>query len=104
MAKPKSKKLHKNIQVAYQRLLTRGGLLCRQFSNSEDAIQHGGNFIYFTVRDNLPFPTGAGRFLIENDLCRPGGDGLFDDTPQTFIAAPRADFEAFKARYEAPHV
>lgn len=103
MAKAKSRKLHKNIQVAYQRLLTRGGLLCRQFSNSEEAVNHGGNYVYFTVRDNLPFPTGAGRFLIENDLAMPGGDGLFDDTPQTFRVVDRPVFEAFKAAYEAPH-
>jgi hypothetical protein len=99
--KPKRRKLNKNILVAYQRLISRGGLLCRQFSSSEEAVRCGGNYIYFTVRDNLPFPTGAGRFLIENNLAIGGGDGLFDDTPQTFRAVDRPVFNAFREKWEA---
>lgn len=101
MAKTKKRKFHKNIQIAFQRLLQTGGALCRQFSESAEAIEHGGNYIYFTVRDNTKFPTGAGRFLIENGLCVSGGDGLFEDTPQTFKAVPRDRFEEFKQNYEA---
>lgn len=102
MPKTKAPKFHKNIQIAFQRLHQRGGVLCRQYSSSDEAVKHGGNYIYFTVRDNLPFPTGAGRFLIEKELVRPGDDGLFADTPQTFVAVPRPDFEAFRVQYEAP--
>jgi hypothetical protein len=102
MPKAKTRKLHKNIQIAFRNLHQRGALLCRQFSQSEDAVKHGGNYIYFTVKDNVPFPTWAGRFLIENSLVQPGGDGLFEETPQTFVAVPRETFYAFKARYEAP--
>lgn len=102
MAKQKSRKLHKNIVVAFHRLHQRGKLLCRQFSQSDEAIKHGGNYIYFTVKDNQPFPTGAGRFLIEEGLCVSCDDGLFSETPQTFQVADKDAFEAFKAKYEAP--
>jgi len=101
MAKQKRRKLHKNILIAWQRLLQRGGRLCRQFSTSEDAVKHGGNYVYFTVKDNQPFPTGAGRFLIEEALVKSCADGLFADTPQSFEAVSRAEFDDFKARYEA---
>lgn len=100
MAKKKGRKLNKNIQIAYNRLLDRGELLCRQYSSSEEAVKYGGNYIYFTVKDNKPFPTGSGRFLIENSLALPSGDGLFDDTPQTFKAVNRDDFNAFRENFE----
>lgn len=102
MAKSKKRKLHQNIVVAFARLQQRGGVLCRQFSNSEDAIKRGGNYIYFTVKDNQEFPTGAGRFLVEEGLAVSSADGLFDDTPQTFKAVPFDRFEAFRSQYEAP--
>lgn len=99
--KSKTRKLHKNILIAFKRLRDRGGLLCRQFSDSKDAVAHGGNYIYFTVKDGQPFPTGAGRFLIEEALVKSRADGLFADTPQSFEAVSRDEFEAFKARYES---
>ena len=102
MAKSKARKLHNNVVVAFARLRRRGGILCRQFSSSEDAVTRGGNYIYFTVRDNLPFPTGAGRFLIEEGLCISCQDGLFSETPQTFEAVSFDAFNAFRAKYETP--
>jgi hypothetical protein len=102
MTKPKRRKLNKNIIVAFQRLHKSGRLLCRQFSQSEEAQRIGGNYIYFTVRDNVKFPTGVGRFLIENGLCTSSADGLFDDTPQTFEAVDRPVFDSFREKYEAP--
>ncbi|MDP9572412.1 UNVERIFIED_ORG: hypothetical protein J2W66_002905 [Agrobacterium larrymoorei] len=101
MPKAKFKKLHKNIVLSYHRLVSRGGVICRQFSSSDEAVACGGNYIYFTVKDNEKFPTGAGRFLIENGLCVSSDDGLFDFTPQTFKAVDREKFEAFKSQYEA---
>lgn len=101
MAKPKKRKLHKNIQIAFQRLLQRGGLLCRQFSNSEEAEKFGDHYLYFTVKDNQKFPTGAGRFLIEKAIVKSCADGLFDDTPQTFRAVSRSEFDHFKEQYES---
>lgn len=100
--KPKKRKLNKNILLAFNRLERLGGILCRQFSSSDEAVKHGGNYIYFTVKDNVKFPTGAGRFIIENGLATSAGDGLFEDTPQTFKAVPRQMFESFKAQFEAP--
>lgn len=101
MAEKKQRKLHKNILIAFNRLRDSGGLLCRQFSSSKDAVEHGGKYIYFTVRDNKPFPTGAGRFLVEEALVKSCSDGLFADTPQSFEAVSPAEFSDFKARYEA---
>lgn len=99
--KERPRKLHKNILVAFARLRARGGLLCRQFSDSKEATAHGGSYIYFTVKDGQPFPTGAGRFLIEEALVKSRSDGLFADTPQSFEAVSPTEFDAFKARYES---
>lgn len=104
MTKPKRRKLNKNIIVAFNRLHRSGRLLCRQFSQSEEAAKIGGNYIYFTVRDNVKFPTGVGRFLIENGLAISSADGLFDDTPQTFEAVDREYFEQFKSAWEAQQI
>jgi hypothetical protein len=102
MTKPKRRKLNKNIIVAFNRLHRSGRLLCRQFSQSEEAAKIGGSYIYFTVRDNVKFPTGVGRFLVENGLAISSSDGLFADTPQTFEAVDRPVFELFREQYEAP--
>jgi len=63
-------------------------------------MKTGGNYIYFTVKDNEKFPTGAGRFMIEEGIAQSCADGLFADTPQTFRAVPREQFERFKNDYE----
>lgn len=102
MPKAKFKKLHKNIVLAYHRLVARGGVICRQFSPSDEAVACGGNYIYFTLKDNEKFPTGAGRFLIENGLVVSSDDGLLKETPQTFKAVERGVFDKFKEKYEAP--
>jgi len=47
--KPKIRKLHKNILIAYQRLVSRGGILCRQSALTEEA-KDGGGYIYFDGR------------------------------------------------------
>lgn len=94
------RKLHKNIQVAYARLVQSGGLLCRQFSNSEIAKTRGGDYLYFTVKDNVEFPTGCGLFMIENGLVTSCNDGFFEETPQTFQAVPYEEFYLLKERYE----
>lgn len=101
MAKIKTKKLHSNIVSAFCRLDEEGGLLCRQYSQSEEAEERGGKYLYFVVKNNTKFPTGAGKFLIENGLVKPSADGLFEDTPQTFRAVPRSDFSRFRENYEA---
>ncbi|MDX1117049.1 hypothetical protein GOL29_03235 [Sinorhizobium medicae] len=97
----RKRKLHKNIQIAFYRLARAGGLLCRQFSDSEEARISGGHYVYFTVRDNTKFPTASGRFLIEEGLVKSCADGLFADTPQTFRAVSKDEFERFKERYES---
>lgn len=101
MAKPKSRKLHKNIQVAYQRLLTRDGLLCRQISATEEA-KEGGGYLYFDGNGGRAVPPKSSLFLIENHLVEPVEDGLFAGFSQTFRDIDRPAFEAFKAEYEAP--
>lgn len=94
-------KLRKNVVVAYSRLRSAGGLLCRQFSRSEDAVQRGENYLYFRVKDGLKIGTKSAVFLIENGLVKPSADGLFEDTPQTFRACEQSEFDHFKARYES---
>lgn len=59
MPKAKFKKLHKNVCVAFARLTERGGMLCRQSSQTDEAMAMGGGFIYFDARgggDLFPQP------------------------------------------------
>lgn len=101
MAKRRVRKLHSNVVHTFGRLINKGGLLCRQFSRSEEAQERGEQYIYFAVKDGTKLPTGASKFLIDNGLAVPGDDGLFPDTPQTFRIVDLPTFESFKAQYEA---
>lgn len=100
MSKPKTRKLHSCIQVAFARVRLNGGVLCRQSSATEEAIQKGGGYIYFTNM-HTPISPVAGRFLIEEALVKPLADGLFAGQSQSFEAVSAAEFNDFKTRYEA---
>jgi len=100
MAKNAKRKLHKNIQVAFQRLVSHGRVLCRQSSDTEEA-ERGGGYIYFAKANNAPIPPSSAKFLIENGLAVPYSDGLFADTAQSFEAVDSAEFHAFREKYEA---
>lgn len=102
MAKPKRKKLHQNISVAYSRIRSSGEELCRQASGSEEAVKKGGGFVYFLKRSGREMSPVSSRFLIENGLVEGDRDGLFPGLEQSFRACPFEKFEAFKAAYEAP--
>jgi len=102
MPKSRSRKLHKNILTAFARIRQRGGLLCRQSSHSDEAVELGGGYIYFSARGGHPLPPASSLFLIENNLVEPVEDGLFAGSSQTFKAVTFDAFHAFKARYEAP--
>lgn len=93
-------KLHRNVIVAYSRLRDAGGLMCRQFSGSDEAEKRGDRYLYFRVKDGLKIGTSSAKFLIENGLVKSCADGLFEDTPQTFRAVDPAELDSFKTRYE----
>lgn len=94
-------KLRRNVIVAYSRLRDAGGLMCRQYSGSDEAEKRGDKYLYFRVKDGLKIGTAGAKFLIENGLVKSSSDGLFEDTPQTFRAVDPAEFHTFKERYEA---
>jgi len=98
--KKTKRKLHKNIQVAFSRLVSHGRVLCRQSSDSEEAVR-GGGYIYFAKANNAPIPPSSAKFLIENGLALPAPDGLFEDTAQSFEAVDFPSFNSFKEKYEA---
>ncbi len=52
-ASSKRRKLNKNILIAYQRLMSRGGLLCRQSSATEEA--RDGGYLYFDGRGGAAY-------------------------------------------------
>lgn len=58
MAKAKFRKLHKNICVAYARLIRSDDILCRQISGTEEAAERGAGYIYFGGRGGAGFPSG----------------------------------------------
>ncbi|MBW3095661.1 hypothetical protein [Pseudohoeflea coraliihabitans] len=94
-------KLHKNVRVAFAQLSEGRGLLCRQFSRSDDATHRGENYLYFRVMDGKKIGTASAKFLIQEGLVKPCSDGLFEDTPQTFRTVSPDEFDDFKERYEA---
>ncbi len=102
MAKAKFRKLHKNICVAYARLIRGDDTLCRQISSTEEAAERGAGYIYFGARGGQSFPPGSALFLIEHGLVEPVNDGLFAGSSQTFRPIAREAFDAFKENYEAP--
>lgn len=71
-------------EKARQRLLTSGVILCRQVRDTEEALERGGGFLYFTHPSGKSFPTKSGQLLIELGEVQPRGDGLFSDIGQTF--------------------
>jgi hypothetical protein len=102
MPKAKTRKLHKNIVVAYARLSSSRDALCRQSSQADEAIKTGGGYVYFMKRTGKEMPPSSSRFLIENGLVEEEQDGLFAGLSQSFKPVPHDRFEAFRAQYEAP--
>lgn len=68
-----------------------GGLLCRQSSTSEEAVNKGGGYLYFLHTSGRKFPTVSGRWLIANEIVYPQPDGLLDGIGQTFVYAGVCD-------------
>lgn len=100
MAKPKKRKLHKNVLVAYAKLARAGEALCRQAAASEEAIRSGAGFVYFMRGSGKEMPPASSRFLIDHGLVEGEQDGLFPGHAQTFRPVPSDRFEAFKAAWE----
>lgn len=103
MTKPKRRKLHKNICVAFARLSREGEFLCRQSSTTDEAMK-GGGFLYFMKKSGRAMPPATCMFLIDNGLVEAQLDGLFAETSQSFRPVPAARFDAFRAEYEAANV
>ena len=96
----KKQKLHKNIVVAFCRILEGGGILSRQSSLSDSSQKMGGGYLYYTPKTNQQIGPTAARFLIEKEIVKPISDGLFEGHPQSYQAISRAEFVDFKERYE----
>lgn len=96
----KGSKLHKNIIVAFSRIMEGGGVLSRQSSMAEDAQKRGGGFLYYSPNTSRQISPNAARFLIEKEILKPVPDGLFDGQSQSFRAVSYKEFNDFKERYE----
>lgn len=96
----KKPKLHKNIIVAFSRIIEGGGILSRQSSMAEDAQKRGGGYVYYSPNTNQQISPVAARFLIEKEIVKPVPDGLFAGQSQSYQAISRAEFLDFKERYE----
>lgn len=68
-------------------LLYGGATLVRQASQSDEAIQKGGGYIYFTLPDGRAVGAVSGRWLIERGYVSPAGDDLFAGGSQTYQVA-----------------
>jgi len=99
MAKPKGRKLHKNIQIAYAKLMKDGEALCRQSSETEEAAK-GGGYLYFLRTNGSAMPPISSKFLIDNCLVVEDDPGLFEDASQSFAPVSRYKFDIFKEKYE----
>ena len=71
-------------EKAKQRLLLSEELLCRTVSDTEEALERGEGFLYFTHPTGKKFPTRSGAILIATGEVTSRGDGLFDGLGQTF--------------------
>lgn len=95
----KGKKLHRNIIVAYSKLMPEGEALCRQSSETEEA-RKGGGYLYFLRRTGAPMPPVSSKFLIDNGLVKEDDPGLFEDASQSYAPVSRYHFDMFKEEYE----
>lgn len=93
------RKLHKNIQVAYAKLMKDGEALCRQSSDTEEGAK-GGGYLYFLRTTGAAMPPISSKFLIDNGLVVEDDPGLFEDVSQSFAAVSRYKFDDFKEKYE----
>lgn len=59
--------------------LSDGTVLVKQMSQSEEALAKGDGGIYFTHPDGRPVGAATARYMIDNGLVEPLGDGLFVD-------------------------
>lgn len=64
-----------------------GKILVRTASDSDEAVNVGGGYLYHTEPDHRPFPPGAARALIANGLVVGRKDGLLEGVSQTFRLA-----------------
>lgn len=81
-----------SLRMAVQKMLPRvkSKTLCRQASDTEEAVSDGGGYVYFLEPGHRPFPPVSGRLLIEHGYLRGQNDGLFDGMSQTFVVAAHA--------------
>ena len=101
MTKPKRRKLHKNICVAFARLTRSGELLCRQSSTTEEA-KKGGGYVYYMAKSGKEVSPVSAKSLIDLGLVIERADGLFPGSSQSFEPISSADFDAFRQQWEAP--
>ncbi|MDX3926762.1 MAG: hypothetical protein QHC90_13285 [Shinella sp.] len=101
MPKAKTRKLNRNVIVAFSRIANGKDVLCRQSSITEEATKAGGGYIYFLRNTGKEMPPVSSRFLIENGLVEAEQDGLFADHSQTFRPVSFDRFYQFKSQYEA---
>ena len=101
MPKTKTRKLHKNISVAFARIANAHDALCRQIAGTEEAITKGGGYVYFLRESGKEMPPSSSRFLIDNGLVTEEQDGLFAGHSQSFRPVSFDRFHEFKAQYEA---
>lgn len=66
--------------------LEAGRTLCRTVADTDEAVTKGGGYLYFTTPDNRKASPASSKLLIESGLLVPQKDGLFEDTPQSFVA------------------
>jgi len=76
-------KLPKFAQRAFERLQP-GMLLIRTSSDSDEAVEKGGGFLYSIEPGGRKFPTASGKMLIDEGLLAPNGDGLIAEVSQTY--------------------
>lgn len=101
MTKPKKRKLHKNICVAFARLTRSGELLCRQSSSTEEA-KKGGGYVYYMAKSGKEVSPVSAKSLIDMGLVTERNDGLFAGSSQSYAPISSVDFDAFRQQYEAP--
>lgn len=71
------------VKKAVERL-SDGRLLVRQSSATEEAVEKGDGYLYFTHPDGRAFPTASGAYCVKHHLVAELRDGLFEGSSQSF--------------------
>lgn len=75
---------HPHYVLSALRKVPKDGVVCAQVSNTEEAIEKGGGYLFFLNPSGRKFPTVSARYCIDKGLLINRGDALFGGISQSY--------------------